>query len=109
MEYLGELLGGLIIISGAVLIVYFIARFTYLTKKMLTEKGVMPAKSENSINKQDIAYVVIGIGVGLLISAGLSLLELSEDTMDLLSWGIVLIMGAVGLLVASQQKKQPLE
>ncbi|MEM7514385.1 MAG: hypothetical protein AAF388_25890 [Bacteroidota bacterium] len=109
MEQLEDILGGLIIISGAVLIVYFISRYTYLTKKMLAEKGALSPKSERSISKMDIAYVVIGIGVGLLISAGLSLLELSEDTMDLLSWGIVLIMGAVGLLVASQQKKQPLE
>ena len=105
MEKLAESLGGLIIVSGAVLIVYFIARYNFLIKRMLAEKGLLKEKSESRITKQEIAYMVIGVGVGLLISAALSLLQLSENTMDLLSWGIILISGAIGLIMASGKNK----
>ena len=105
MEFIEETLGGLIIIAGAVLIVYFIARYTYLIKKMLAEKGMLQPKSENSISKFDVAYTIVGVGVGLLISAALSTLSLSENTMDLLGWGVVLIFGAIGLIVAQKQRK----
>lgn len=105
MEQFIELIGGLVLVSGLVLMVYFIARYTYLIKKMLAEKGVLPQRQEARITKLDVAYVTVGIGVGLLIASGLTLLELEAETMDLLSWGIVLIGGAVGLIVASNQKK----
>lgn len=104
-QQLIETLGGLIIISGLVTIVYFISRYTYLIKKMLAEKGILQPGAESKITKLDIAYVIIGIGVGLLISAGLSELDLYESTFDLLMWGIILISGAVGLLIANKQKK----
>ncbi|MEL7122849.1 MAG: hypothetical protein AAFO07_25605 [Bacteroidota bacterium] len=109
MEGLVESLGGLIIVGGFVLIVYFIARYTYLIKKMLAEKGMLNKNPQTRLTKLDIAYVTVGIGVGLLISAGLSLLPIQGDTMDLLSWGIVLISGAMGLILASNQKKEPFE
>ena len=104
MDQLSEALGGLIIVSGMVLIVYFIARFTFLTKKMLAEKGMLGKGWSPQVTKRDVAFVTIGIGVGLLGSALLSLLELYEDTMDLLSWGLILISGAIGLLLASRNR-----
>ena len=102
MDRLGEALGGLIIVTGMVLIVYFIAKFTFLTRKMLVEKGMLHKRTAPQINKKDIAYVTIGVGAGLLGSAMLSLLDLEENTMDLLGWGIVLIAGAAGLLIANK-------
>lgn len=105
MEKLAESLGGLIIVTGFVLMVYFVARYTFLIYKMLAEKGLINKDREPRVSKVDIAYVVIGIGVGLLVSAALALLDLEENTMDLLAWGIILISGAGGLLVASKQKK----
>ena len=105
MEQINEIVGGLIIVSGFVAITYFVARYTFLIKKMLIEKGITKENSGQGITKQDVAYVVIGLGIGLLITSGLSLLELTEDTMDLLGWGVVLVFGAAGLLVSSKQKK----
>ncbi len=105
MEQLVEPLGGLIIIGGAVLIVYFIARYTYLIKRMLAEKGMLEKRSESRISKVDVAYVTAGIGIGLMISAGISTLDLPENTLDLLAWGVVLISGAVGLVAAEKRKK----
>ena len=109
MEGFAESLGGLIIVSGMVLIVYFIARYTYLIKKMLAEKGILDKNSPSRLTKIDIAYVAIGIGIGLLLSAGLSLLEIRGRTEELLSWGLILISGAMGLILASKQKKGPFE
>ena len=102
MDKLIELLGGIVIIGGLVLIVYFIARYYFLTHRMLAEKGML---RESRIRKRDVAFTGIGLGIGLLVSAGLSQLEIREDTLDLLTWGIILIFGAVGLLLAAQQKK----
>ena len=104
MTQLSETLGGLILAGGFVLIVYFIARFTYLTKRMLAEKNML-RKDGTHIDKLDVAWVIIGLGVGLLIAAGFSLLELKEDTMDLLSWGVILISGACGLIIAAKRRR----
>ena len=101
---LGETLGGLIIVAGMVLIVYFIARYTYQIKKMLAEKGMLSQSSETRLSKTDVAYTIIGIGVGLLISAGLSLMNLEEDTLDLLAWGIILITGSIGLILSVKKR-----
>ena len=103
-QHINELVGGLILVSGFVAISYFIARYTYLIKKMLIEKGLTKEPSGQGINKRDVAYILVGLGVGLLVTGGLSLLNLSEDTLDLFGWGIVLISGAIGLIVASKTK-----
>lgn len=97
-----EMGGGLILVSGFVAIVYFVAKYTYLIRKMLIEKGITGRASSHQVTKKDVAYVVVGLGVGLLITGGVSLLDLTEDTLDLIGWGIVLICGAVGLLIASR-------
>ena len=105
MEGLIEALGGMAIITGMVLIVYFIGRYTFLIKKMLAEKGLLEKRSEGSFNKVDVAYIVIGIGIGLVISAGLAQFNMEERTFDLLNWAIVLISGALGLIIAANQKR----
>ncbi len=104
MNQLGEALGGLIIVTGMVLIVYFIAKFSFLTKKMLAEKGMLESNSTPRITKRDVAYVTIGVGLGLLASALLSQFEIEENTMDLLGWGIVLVSAAIGLLLSAKNK-----
>lgn len=104
-QTINELAGGLIIMSALVTMTYFIARYTFLIKKMLIEKGITKEKSGQGITKRDVAYVVIGLGVGLLITGGLSFLDLTEDTLDLLGWGVTLVSGAIGLLIASRANK----
>ena len=100
-----ELLGGLVLIGGAVLIVYFIARYSFLTKKMLAEKGLLDQRSPTRFTKQDMAYITVGLGIGLFISAGLSQMDIRQDTFDLLSWGIILLFGALGQIIAAQKKQ----
>jgi len=102
MEPFAEIAGGLIIVSGAVLIVYFLAKYTYLIKKMRLEKGMPEQPSTHRLSKWDMAGVIIGIGVALLIAAPLTLLGLAEDMMDFLTWGLVLILGMLGLIAAGK-------
>ena len=104
MEPFAEIAGGLIIVSGAVLIVYFLARFTYLIKRMRIEKGLPEPSPQNRLSKWEFAGIAIGIGVALLVSAPFSLLEWEENILDLLTWGLVLIMGAIGLMLAAKWK-----
>lgn len=108
MEKIIEFAGGLMIVTGAVLIVYFIAKYTYLTKKMLAEKGMLGYKS-TGLNKLDVAYVSIGVGLGLFLAAGLSKLGIDPETLDMLKWGVVLISGAAGLILASRKKQGAVE
>ena len=102
---LNEALGGLIVVSGFVLIVYFISKYTFLIRKMMIERGLIDKDRKPAIHKLDVAFMVIGVGMGLLVAAYLSTLGLTEDTLDLLSLGTVLIIGATGLKVSNQTQR----
>ncbi len=95
-----ELFGGLIIITGAIIIIYIIAKYTYLIKKAMIDKGITNNANKTKLNYIDIGCIVFGIGLGLLVSAIYSNLDLDENTLDLLVWGTILIFGAIGLFIA---------
>lgn len=99
MGNLGEALSGLIIISGAITIVFIISKYTYLIKKAMIEKGLASTHT-NKVQYLEIGCVVVGLGLGLLISSVFTIADLSEDTLDLLIWGTILIFGGVGLTTA---------
>jgi flagellar biosynthesis protein FliQ len=100
MENFQEAIGALVLMSGVVIIIYIIARYTYLVKKAMIENGhVSPSKSSKLIFI-DYGCIVGGIGVGLIISSIFTLTDMKEDTMDLLVWGTILIFGALGLILA---------
>jgi hypothetical protein len=92
--------------SSLVLIIYIISKYHYLLKKVLAEKGVMESKIK--INYSEIGCIVIGIALGLGIASIVTVIELSEDTSDLLIWSAILIGGGLGLLGAHfiRQKTQ---
>lgn len=100
MEALNETLGGLIIMAGMIAIVYILAKYNYLIRKMMIEKGI-PAPSLFSKNRLiDFACIFLFLGIGVLISAFYTSLQLEEDTMDLLIWGTILIVGSFGPALA---------
>ncbi|WP_422082126.1 hypothetical protein [Ulvibacterium sp.] len=100
MEHLNETLGGLVIVIGAVLIVLIVARYTYLVKKAMIEKGLTFERKDYGPKYLDMGCIVSGIGLGLLASSIFTYMDLEEDTMDLLIWGTILIFGAMGLIAA---------
>lgn len=98
MEQIYELLGGFIIILGAVSIVYIIAKYTWLIKKMMLEKGIKPQPLLQNVNILDVGIILFFLGLGVLLCAFYPSLNLDEDTTDLLVWGTILIAGSLGPL-----------
>ncbi len=98
---------GIGIFGGFVLIVYILARYTYLIKKAMIEKGLTGESTGSKYRYLDIGCIVLGVGAGLLISSIFTTMKMNEDTMDLLVWGTILIFGGIGLLIAhSIRRKQ---
>ncbi len=106
MKEFNELFGMAIISISFVLIIFIIARYTYLIKKSMIEKGVYVDQKTNRFKYLDIGCIVFGLGVGLLVSSVFTVMQMSEDTMDLLIWGTILIFGAAGLVVAHFIRKK---
>lgn len=100
MKNFEEIIGGLVIVAGAVTIVYLLAKYTYLIKKVQAEHGVTPAQSTSKTKYLDIGCIVLGLGLGVLTSSLYTQLDYTEDTIDLLAWGTILIFGGLGLLAA---------
>ncbi|PHN03482.1 hypothetical protein [Flavilitoribacter nigricans] len=98
MENISETLGGLIIVGGAVAIVYILARFNYLIRKAAYERGIELSSRQNKYRYVDYGCILLGLGIGLAASSFFTLLDLKEDTMDLLVWATILIFGALGLI-----------
>lgn len=92
--------------TALVLVVYFLAKYSYLTKKALAESGHdIDFGKGNRYIYQDIACIVIGLGLGLGVSSIISVFNLSEDTMDLLIYGTISLFTGIGLLFAHFLRK----
>ncbi|WP_109301061.1 hypothetical protein [Aquimarina sp. AU474] len=106
MKELNEILAVGIMGLAIILVVLIIARYTYLTKKAMIEKGLYLEQGLNKFKYLDIGCIVFGLGIGLLVSSIFTTMQLTEDTMDLLVWGTILIFGAAGLVVAHFIRKK---
>jgi len=95
-----DLIMGLGMILGLVTITFIIAKYNYLIKKAMIERGLSSEPSNGKLRYLDIGSIVLGLGLGLIISSIFTTMEMSEDTMDMLVWGTILIFGAIGLVVA---------
>ncbi|MDY8137679.1 hypothetical protein [Aquimarina sp. 2201CG5-10] len=88
------------LITGLVLIVFIIAKYNYLIKKATIERGLTNETTKTKAHYLDLGCIVLGLGLGLLVSSVFTLMDLTEDTMDLLIWGTILIFGSIGLIIA---------
>ena len=100
MENLNEAIGGLIIVSGAVLIVFIISKFTYMIRKAMIDKGLVAEQKNRKTRFLEIGCIVIGLGIGFLVSSVFTTMDLSEDMMDLLVWGTISVFGGASLITA---------
>ena len=98
MERFENIFMGLCVFGSGVLVVFILAKYNYLIKKTILEKG--DSLPENKVSYRDIGCIVLGTGGGLGISAVFTELNLSEDTTDLLVYSVILIGGGIGLLTA---------
>lgn len=100
MENYQEALGALVLMAGVVVVVFIIAKYTYLIKKAMIEKGLVSQANPRKMQYIDMGCIIGGLGIGLLVSTVYTMMELSEESIDLLVWGTILICGAIGLLAA---------
>lgn len=100
MESTQDLIMGLGMITGIITITFIIAKYTYLIKKAMIERGLSSEPSKGKLRYLDIGSIVLGLGVGLMVSSIFTTMDLHEDTMDLLVWGTILIFGSIGLVTA---------
>lgn len=98
MENMDNIIASVFVFGSGVLVIFIVARYNYLLKRTLAEKGLTPEKP--GTNYLEIACITIGIGIGLGVSSIFTLMDLSEDTMDLLVWAVILIFGGLGLFAA---------
>ena len=106
MEHIQEALGALFLMAGVVTIVYIIARYSYLIKKAMIEKGLANSETSKKMQYLDIGCIVLSLGLGLIVSTIFTTMEITEDTADLLIWGTILVFGAIGLLVVHWLRKR---
>ncbi|NER13598.1 hypothetical protein GWK08_09130 [Leptobacterium flavescens] len=100
MDTTEGLVMGIGVFGGAVLIVYILARYTYLIKKAMIEKGITTEASGNKYKYLDLGCIILGLGMGLGVSSVFTTMSLSEDTADLLIWATILLFSGFGLLAA---------
>ncbi len=106
MENLHEILGGIGLIAGAVLIVFIIAKYNYLIQKAKIERGLVDTEATKKLKYLDIGCILLGLGIGLAISSVFTTMNLLEDTADLLIWGTILVFSSAGLVTAHYIRKR---
>lgn len=98
MENFESIVVSICVFGSGVLVIFIIARYNYLLKKALAEKGIVA--TTRKINYAEIGCIVIGIAIGLGTSSIFTAMNLSEDAMDLLIWAVILVGGGLGLFAA---------
>src|SRR5882762_5047321 len=98
MESIENIIVSICVFGSGALVIFIIARYNYLLKKALADRGIVPNKIK--ISYSEIACIVIGIALGIGVSSAFTVIDLSEDTMDLLVWSVILIGGGLGLFAA---------
>ncbi len=95
-----EVIFGIAFFAFITTVIFIIARYTYLIRRTMAENGLKPTKALRKARPFHIGGILIGLGLGLIASSVFTLMELSENTADLLIWGTIVLFGGFGLIVA---------
>lgn len=106
MGYYEDVLMALVLITGAVIVVFIIAKYNYLVKNAMIEKGLVSQAGSKKMKYIDLGCILGGLGIGLMMSTIYRELGLTGDTADLLAFGTVLIWGAAGLFTANYFRRK---
>lgn len=82
------------------LVVYFTARFNYLTKKEVLEKGGDVEMAKRRFPFFELGITVIGIGVGLIFAVIPQSMNLPENIQGLFTGASILIFGGAGIVTS---------
>lgn len=100
MEIGSAIVIGASLVISIVLVVFFLSKYNYLIKKELIQKGEGYQLPKNKFRFLELGCLLVGLGAGLGVSSIFTLMNLSEDTLDLLVWATILIFGGAGLVAA---------
>ncbi|TYP74405.1 DUF6249 domain-containing protein [Aquimarina intermedia] len=95
-----EVIFGIAFFALITTVIFIIARYTYLIRKAMAESGLQAPKTLTKSRLMHIGGILIGLGLGLMVSSVFTLWELNEDTADLLIWGTIVLFGGFGLIGA---------
>ena len=95
-----EVIFGLAFFILIAAVIFIIARYTYLIRKAMAENGLQATKTLTKSRLMHLGGILIGLGIGLMVSSVFTLLNFNEDTTDLLVWGTIILFGGFGLIVA---------
>ena len=83
-----------------VLVVFFIAKYNYQTKKAILDKGGNIELTKKKFPFLEIGVTILGIGLGLGFSVIPQSSNLPEDSKGLLIGACILLFGGLGLISA---------
>lgn len=83
-----------------VLVVYFVSKFNYQTKKAILDKGGNIELTRKRFPFLEIGLTILGVGLGLGMSVIPQSSNLPEDSKDLLIGACILLFGGGGLVSA---------
>jgi len=88
------------------LVVYFTARFNYLTKKEILEKGGGIEMAKRRFPFFELGITIIGIGVGLLFAVIPQSMNIPENIQGLFTGASILVFGGAGIVLAFFLRKK---
>ncbi|MEM6686648.1 MAG: hypothetical protein AAF617_12775 [Bacteroidota bacterium] len=106
METTGDIIVMTSFALGIVGIIFILARYNYLIKKAMIERGLTQELSNTNTRFVDAGCIVFGLGIGMIISSFFTELDIAEGTMELIVWGIILICGGLGVIGAHFLRKR---
>ncbi len=102
MENLESIVISISLFASVVLVIFFLAKYNYLIKKVYAEKGLQPV--EKKVRYMEIGCIVIGIAFGLGTSSIFTMMPIAEETMELLIYSTILLGGGLGLFAAHYRR-----
>jgi hypothetical protein len=106
METTGDIIVMTSFALGIVSIIFILTRYNYLIKKAMIERGLTQELENVKTRYIDLGCLILGLGIGMLISSIFTQMELDEGTMELIVWGIILICGGLGVMCAYFLRKR---
>ncbi|MDD7885076.1 hypothetical protein [Flavivirga sp. 57AJ16] len=106
MDAIREIILTALLFSSCVFVVFFLARFNYLIKKLAAEKGFDPIRNREKYGFIEIGCIILGLGVGFGICAIYTTINLPEDTFYFIVYSTLFICGGIGLLAAHFMRKK---
>ena len=100
MNELEDIFIPLAFFASVVLIVFFTVKYSHKTKMAILEKGGSLDTTKKKLPFLEIGLILLGIGLGLIISFILQSFNLAKESKDLLTGACVLLFGGAGLVSA---------